>query len=173
MSPFEEVYVLILSYIILDVMKCIIFWSPYQSLYSTRQKSILVRNETNDKCHLWVTDRGSTETDDVLYYPRFSASEVWDRYCSSRISLLSWTIDGRRQELKLMFILRWSYSTSTGYEWVVTATRAYRQDTCQESRNFRQCSYRPLLRRITHLEFVHLVRLHCGSSWIFDEWYEL
>ena len=33
-----------------------------QSQYSILWKFILVRNETYDKCHLWVPDRGSTGT---------------------------------------------------------------------------------------------------------------
>ena len=59
-----------------------------QSQYSILKKSIHIRNETYDKCVLWFPDRGSMGTYDVLHYHRSSASEVWKRYCSPRISLL-------------------------------------------------------------------------------------
>ena len=88
-ASLRKVYVLISLCLLLDVMKCIIIWSPISLIFC--KSPILVRNETNDKCHLWVIDRGSTGTYEVLYYPRSSASEVWKRYCSSRTSLLSRT----------------------------------------------------------------------------------
>ena len=85
----RKVYVLISLYLLLDVMKCIIFWSPISLIFCKSPSSYGLRLKINVISESPIED--PRELHDVLYYPRSSASEVWKKYCSSRISLLSRT----------------------------------------------------------------------------------
>ena len=166
-ASIRKVYALISLSLLLDVMKCIIFWSPISLsiLFCESSSSYGMRLTINVISESPIEDPRELTTSCtilVLQLQKFGRGSV----------LLESVYEvGRRQELKHLFVLRWSYSTNTGCEWVESATRAYRKDTCQESKNFRQCS-RPLLRKITHLEYIHVVLLLYDSFWNFDEWYE-